>query len=270
MTSSLAPVVLIHGLFGFNQFSAGGHKVADYFRNIPEALRADGHIVPQPPQLNPAGSVADRAQNLRDYLTSSSKISGKKVHLIAHSMGGLDARYLISSLGMADRVISLTTIGTPHHGSPIADIVIAGTDPLVVEFFEHLGVDLKGAFDLTTWVAQKFNQDTPETDDVRYFSVAGEFEPLRLAGQPFGVLGLTHDIVKEHEGPNDGVVSTRSAAVGQLPANWTFLGVWPVNHFRMINWGRNIVLSLPELGDNSIVERYRALVNQVKSAATNT
>ena len=36
-------------------------------------------------------------------------------------MGGLDARYLISRLGMADRVLSLTTLGTPHRGTSFAD-----------------------------------------------------------------------------------------------------------------------------------------------------
>ena len=50
--------------------------------------------------------------------------TGRPVHLIGHSLGGLDSRFLISKLGMADRVLSLTTIGTPHHGTPLADIVV--------------------------------------------------------------------------------------------------------------------------------------------------
>jgi hypothetical protein len=42
----------------------------------------------------------------------------EKVHIIAHSMGGLDARYLLSknANGIADYVSTLTTIGTPHQG----------------------------------------------------------------------------------------------------------------------------------------------------------
>ena len=36
-------------------------------------------------------------------------------------MGGLDARYMIGQLGMADRVAALLTVTTPHRGSPYAD-----------------------------------------------------------------------------------------------------------------------------------------------------
>ena len=36
-------------------------------------------------------------------------------------MAGLDARYMISKLGMADKVATLVTIGTPHRGSYFAD-----------------------------------------------------------------------------------------------------------------------------------------------------
>ena len=54
-----APIILVHGLFGFNQVTFGGLKVAEYFRSIPEALRRDGHSVPEPPQLNPGGSGCD-------------------------------------------------------------------------------------------------------------------------------------------------------------------------------------------------------------------
>ena len=41
--------------------------------------------------------------------------------VIGHSMGGLDARYMVSRLGMAERVKSLTTVATPHRGSAFAD-----------------------------------------------------------------------------------------------------------------------------------------------------
>jgi len=45
---------------------------------------------------------------------SNPDVDGRKVHLFAHSMGGLDARHMITHLGMANRVRTLTTIGTPH------------------------------------------------------------------------------------------------------------------------------------------------------------
>src|SRR5437016_6235449 len=152
-----APIILVHGLFGFNQLTFGGLKVAEYFRSIPEALRRDGHSVPDPPRLNPGGSVAERAQDLKNYLEDPNRgdVFGKQVHLIGHSLGGLDSRFLISKLGMADRVLSLTTIGTPHHGTTSADIVVSGVDPILTKLMEHLGVDVKLFRDITTDVCQR-------------------------------------------------------------------------------------------------------------------
>ena len=118
------PMVLVHGMFGFGQLRLAGVTVVDYFRGIPHALRTAGYSVPQPPSLNTAGSIVDRATDLKRYLESEPGVSAQQVHLIAHSLGGLDARYMISRLGMAQRVLSLTTIGTPHLGSPIADAVV--------------------------------------------------------------------------------------------------------------------------------------------------
>jgi triacylglycerol lipase len=41
---------------------------------------------------------------------------------MAHSMGGLDCRYLISRIKPDDYTpLSLTTISTPHRGSPFMD-----------------------------------------------------------------------------------------------------------------------------------------------------
>ena len=109
---------------------------------------------------------------------------------MAHSvLGGLDSRFMISTLGMADRVLSLTTIGTPHHGSPIADIVVKGTNPVLNKFMEHLGVDIKGLFDLTSDACRKFNDDVSDAPGVRYFSIGGQFEPHRVLGVPQGPLG---------------------------------------------------------------------------------
>jgi triacylglycerol lipase len=39
-------------------------------------------------------------------------------------MGGLDSRYLISTLRYGDRIASLTTISTPHGGSAVADVIL--------------------------------------------------------------------------------------------------------------------------------------------------
>ena len=257
-----APIVLVHGLFGFNQLTLGGLKVTDYFRLIPDALRRDGHVVPEPPKLNPAGSVAERAQDLKDYLQDANRgdVFQKQVHIIGHSLGGLDSRFMISKLGMADRVLSLTTIGTPHHGSPIADIVVSGVNPILNEFMNHLGVDVQAVRDLTTDACRRFNDEVRDADGIQYFSIGGQFAPPRILETP---LGLTHDIIASTQQSNDGLVSVASATMGR-PA-WTPLDAWETSHFRMINWGTNLVPTPLELADSSIVEKYRTLANQLSA-----
>ena len=47
-----------------------------------------------------------------------------KVNIIAHSKGGLDSKYMIQNLGMEDGVASLTTLCTPHKGSPLASNIL--------------------------------------------------------------------------------------------------------------------------------------------------
>lgn len=263
--SHAAPIVLVHGIFGFDQLTLGGLKIADYFRLVPDALRNDGHVVPLPPQLNRAGSVAERAQDLKDYLQNPNHVDvfGRKVHLVAHSLGGLDSRFMISKMDMSDRVLSLTTIGTPHHGSPIADIVVQGANPALNQFMEHLGVNLKATFDLTTAACRQRNLEVLDEPGVAYFSIAGQFEPPRILGQPQGFFGLTHDIIAKTERNNDGLVSVESATLGERPA-WTSLDTWNVNHFREINWGTNVLPTPLELLDHAMLEKYRNLIKRIK------
>lgn len=263
--SHTAPIVLVHGVLGFSQITFGGLKIGDYFRKIPDALRKDGHTVPTPPRLNPTGSIAERAQDLKSYLQNQNETRDRKIHIIAHSMGGLDSRYLISKLGMADRVLSLTTISTPHHGSPLADIVVAGANPLLNEIMEHLEINTKAAVDLTTGASRQFNDDVPDSPGIAYFSIAGRFEPKRIFDKPLGFWGLTHDIIRNTEQSNDAVVSVQSATFAERSPTWTALEEWEANHFRVINWGSEIVPTPHELKDNSIVERYRNLATRVKA-----
>src|SRR5437763_959212 len=112
------PIVLAHGLMGFDAVRVGGFRVRGYYPGIEESFRAAGNRV-FGARVHPTAGIAQRAAELRELIDHASP--QEPVHLLAHSMGGLDARYMISRLDMADRVLSLTTIGTPHRGSPIAD-----------------------------------------------------------------------------------------------------------------------------------------------------
>ncbi|MGQ9632571.1 MAG: esterase/lipase family protein [bacterium] len=57
--------------------------------------------------------------HLLDQSIDNSELKGERLIILAHSMGGLIARYLISQ--REEDVLLLITLGTPHHGSPLAN-----------------------------------------------------------------------------------------------------------------------------------------------------
>ena len=70
--------------------------------------------------ISSTGSIASRAKALHSFLQS--KAIGRGVNFVGHSMGGLDCRHLISHFNPAEYApLSLTTVGTPHRGSPFMD-----------------------------------------------------------------------------------------------------------------------------------------------------
>jgi triacylglycerol lipase len=225
-----APIVLVHGLFGFDQLRLAGFTVAHYFAGIPEMLRAAGNRV-LIPRLSPTGGVADRAAQLKEFLTRESP--SEPVHLFAHSMGGLDARYMVSRLGMADRVLTVTTLGTPHRGTAFAEWGILRLERIVKPFFNLFGIPTQAFYDLTPASCRAFNQAVPDMPGVRYFSVAGQHNGAYLNPEWL----LPYNIVYKAEGPNDGIVSMTSAKYGET------MEVWEGDHFSLVNWlnplGRN-------------------------------
>ncbi len=218
-----APVVMAHGLFGFRRIGFGPVTLAWYFRGIPAILEAAGNRV-LVTRVHPTAGVNRRGKKLGERILA--EFPDEPVHLIAHSMGGLDARALIADDSWRGRILSLTTIATPHLGSTIADFakLRAGR---IFDLLDRVGLDHHGFFDVTRRAAARFNRRTPLPDWLPVFSIAGDPEPEDVCW-PLRRLQAALD---ELEGPNDGLVSVRSAtAIGQpLPS-------WPLDHLRQMNW----------------------------------
>jgi pimeloyl-ACP methyl ester carboxylesterase len=129
------PIVLCHGLFGFDKIGPNALPSLQihYWRGIQEALRRMGAEV-YVARVSRADTIAQRASQLDQALWRT--LAGRKINLIAHSMGGLDGRYLITHLRPRTyRICSLTTISTPHRGSPFMDwcrdhLGLAANEPL--------------------------------------------------------------------------------------------------------------------------------------------
>ena len=93
---------------------------------------ADGSLVPFPYDWRKKNE--DAAEELAKAIE---KLPGDaEVSIVAHSMGGLIARYYLESgkfnaRGGFDRVRRLVTLGTPHRGAPLALIRILGLEKAV-------------------------------------------------------------------------------------------------------------------------------------------
>lgn len=112
------PIVLVHGL------AMKSLPVLRAFGRIDSVLRGQGYTV-FVSRIDGFGAVETNAAQLKEEIESIlSRTGAEKVNVIAHSKGGLDAKYMITSLGMAERVASLTTLCTPHAGTPIASFIL--------------------------------------------------------------------------------------------------------------------------------------------------
>ena len=112
------PIVLVHGL---------GMKDTFFMKSwgwIDRILRVQGYTVYKS-NVDGFGTVESNAKQLKEEIGKILEETGaEKVNIIAHSKGGLDAKYMIQQMDMAKQVASLTTLCTPHKGSPIASFVM--------------------------------------------------------------------------------------------------------------------------------------------------
>ncbi len=218
-----APIVLVHGLFGFSRVGLGRLGV-DYFRGIPGFLREGGHRVIAV-RIHPTAGIALRSSRLAMRLRTAIG-PDEPFHLIGHSQGGLDARALLTDRDWAARALSLTTIGTPHLGSALAESIGRRLDRLYGAI-SRCGWDCNGLVDVTPRRATEFHRATAPPPGVPCFSLAGA--PAR--DSVCAAMRPSFAWLERLEGPNDGLVTAESALAFGTP-----LGTWPLDHFQQLNW----------------------------------
>lgn len=124
-------VYLSPGMFGFARVASYA-----YFEHVVHAIerrfalrgRACRVVVCD---VHPTASVRRRATALAHAIVETCGEGEEPIHIIGHSTGGLDARLLASpsvrlpgvgakELAFLPRVRSITTMNTPHYGTPLA------------------------------------------------------------------------------------------------------------------------------------------------------
>lgn len=247
----------------------------DYWIGIADTLTANGNdvIIAKVP---PFGSIEERAlalnnlikEKTKDLINKNNKTNNQEdasrykgygdelnplpINLIAHSMGGLDCRYLISKIKPTEyKILSLTTISTPHHGSEMADFVVQHFEKvkdMISNQANNKNINNNSLslpicfYQLTTnFMDNFFNPMISNDPNVKYFSFGATFKP-----NWFNVFHITAQIVNERTKDtlklNDGLVTVKSAMWGQ------YLGtLYGLDHLDVINWQNKLQMDLNKL-----------------------
>jgi triacylglycerol lipase len=211
------PIVLAHGIARFDilleilreklNVPEAGNQF-QYFKGIKTVLEDDGFTVFHPNQ-DFAGPVDLRAEQLKARVNEAISITGTdRVHIIAHSMGGLDARHMIVDKGMSEKVASLTTIGTPHLGTILADHLLGPGGKLLIRMLRPV-LNIDGFADLTITACEQFNMRA-EDQEARNNVVYQTYASSEIVDLVFAPLIPSWIFINHHEDKNDGLVPVRS------------------------------------------------------------
>ncbi len=253
------PLIMLHGV-GFRDL-----KYLNYWGRIPKELIKNGAEVYYGNQ-EAWGTIEDNAEDVKKKILEITKTTGaQKVNIIAHSKGGLDARYMISKLGMEEYTASLTTISTPHRGSFVMDFADKLPDKLVSfigrqinKYFKVIGdknPDFeKASKQFLTKNAAKFNEEVDNSSNVYYQSYA---TVMSRAHSDY-ILFFPYLIGRFSTRLNDGLVSVDSAKWGE------FKGVVKSSKRRGISHGDIIDLRRNDYKGFDVRAFYVKLVAELK------
>ena len=211
------PILMVHGM-GFRD-----RKHLNYWGRIPSKLEEAGCKIFYGNQDSNA-SVETNADVLANRVKEILAETGaEKINVIAHSKGGLDIRCAISKYGLGEKIASVTTVNTPHHGSVTVDKLLKFPDFLIRIVakctdivFKVLGdkkPDSYSVFKLFTPAeSEKFNREYPDAPETYYQSYAFVMK------SPFGdiFLWFTSLVVWILDGPNDGLLTPDSVKWGNF------------------------------------------------------
>ncbi len=279
-TQTRYPIVLTHGMLGFDSLLG-----VDYWYGIPAALRRDGAqvYVTEVSQLNTSEL---RGEELLAQVEEIVALSGQpKVNLIGHSHGGPTIRYVAAV--RPDLVASVTSVGAPHKGSDVADLIrqipegsagetfVAGLTNAMGALINFLSgssstapQDSLGSLEsLNSEGAARFNAKYPQgvptsecgegayqVNGVRYYSWSGTSpltNPLDISDAMMGAGALAFDEA------NDGLVGRCSSHLGMVIRD-----NYRMNHLDEVNQ----VFGLTSLFETDPLSVYRQHANRLKTA----
>ncbi len=205
------PIILVHGI------AAKQTKHLRAFGRIENELISAGYNA-YVADIDGFGAIETNAEQLKKYILDiCEKCGADKVNIIAHSKGGLDSKYMITSLGMEDRVASLTTLCTPHRGSVIASWIwkLPRWMKKITAFQLDLFYKLLGDKQPNSMRACEQLRKCDDSEDTLRFSYkvyCQSYSTTLKRGKDCFILGIPMMIYRHFEKlDNDGMVSVESA-----------------------------------------------------------
>lgn len=254
------PILMVHGI-GFRDT-----KYLNYWGRIPRELMRNGATIYYGHQ-EAMGTIEDNARDIRDKISEILiENNCEKVNIIAHSKGGLDARYMISAYSMGDKVASLTLLGVPNLGSELLDVANRLPDSayrrlsrMIDAHFRRVGDKNPDCYtssrQLLPSYVREFNQEVRDDPKVYYQSYAlimkNVFSDLLLS-IPYLILYLI-------AGPNDGLVCVDSAKWGD------YKGLLVNRYRRGVSHGDIIDLKREDFEGFDVLEEYVRIANELKA-----
>lgn len=258
------PILLVHGIF-FRDW-----QFFNYWGRIPAALKRNGAEVYYGEQQS-AQSIAASAEELAAQMrTILERTGAEKINIIAHSKGGLDVRYALTELGMAQYAASLTTINTPHQGCAWVDSLLNRISPSFAEWiakryesiFRGLGDKtpdfLAGVRDLTAAHCAQFNAEHPVNAEIFHHCIMSEMRSILSAPFPLW-LGYLCNKRQNRKAHCDGLVPVEAARLDGVPFTMV-----PKTRFRGISHGDMIDLNRENIEGFDVREFYIGIVRDLK------
>ncbi len=271
-TQTRYPIVLVHGLFGFDNLGP-----VEYFYGIPSALRSGGARV-YTTSVSAANSTEVRGEQLLSQVRQviAATASGK-VNLIGHSHGGPTSRYVASI--RPDLVASVSTVAGVNKGSKVADILLgwvpnvgsglsSALGSLISLLSGGAGMPQNGRaalLSLSTSGSAAFNQRHPQgvpttacgggawsVNGVQYFSWSGAQPYTNVFDAIDPILAVTGLTFGEK---NDGLVSSCSSHLGRVIRD-----DYGMNHADEINQ----LVGITNLFETSPVTVFRQQANRLQ------
>lgn len=211
-------IILVHGIAATDKL-----PYEWIWGRIPETLRRAGFGVVFG-ETDAVGTFKTNARQLQQTLNQVHRENGGKVILMAHSKGGIDARYCLSRLDGGRHIGALVTVCSPHRGSELADAVVErfprtssvtrSLSRTIARLFPDLRpAPLEAVLGLTTADMTAFNAEVPDVPNVffrsYYTEMTNAFDDLALSP--------SYRLLRTRAGANDGMVSAHSAQWGQTP-----------------------------------------------------